>query len=45
MAGLQGPFYCGTNTFHRRKAIYGVYPDETGSRRNGPSLTRIPIFP
>ncbi|XP_061375280.1 cellulose synthase-like protein H1 isoform X1 [Gastrolobium bilobum] len=28
MAGLQGPHYAGTNTFHRRKAIYGLYPDE-----------------
>ncbi|CAJ1956282.1 unnamed protein product [Sphenostylis stenocarpa] len=28
MAGLQGPFYVGTNTFHRRNAIYGLYPDE-----------------
>ncbi|KAH1222434.1 Cellulose synthase-like protein H1 [Glycine max] len=43
MAGLQGPFYCGTNTFHRRKAIYGVYPDETGSRRNGKLEEKILI--
>ncbi|XP_028797142.1 cellulose synthase-like protein H1 isoform X2 [Neltuma alba] len=29
LAGLQGPFYCGTNCFHRRKVIYGRYPDNT----------------
>ncbi|CAJ1956284.1 unnamed protein product [Sphenostylis stenocarpa] len=28
MAGLQGPYYAGTNAFHRRNAIYGLYPDE-----------------
>lgn len=28
IAGLQGPFYAGTNTFHRRSAIYGLYPDQ-----------------
>ncbi|RDX62085.1 Cellulose synthase-like protein H1, partial [Mucuna pruriens] len=28
MAGLQGPFYMGTNTFHRRNAIYGFNPDQ-----------------
>ncbi|KAK7324809.1 hypothetical protein VNO77_28664 [Canavalia gladiata] len=33
MAGLQGPFYGGTNTFHRRNAIYGLYPDEIESGR------------
>ncbi|KAK4255328.1 hypothetical protein QN277_008340 [Acacia crassicarpa] len=27
LAGLQGPFYCGTNCFHRRKVIYGRSPD------------------
>ncbi|XP_019453796.1 PREDICTED: cellulose synthase-like protein H1 isoform X2 [Lupinus angustifolius] len=26
LAGLQGPFYGGTNCFHRRKVIYGLYP-------------------
>ncbi|AES67199.2 putative cellulose synthase (UDP-forming) [Medicago truncatula] len=28
MAGLQGPYYGGSNTFHRRYAIYGFYPNE-----------------
>ncbi|QHO56162.1 hypothetical protein HN873_007364 [Arachis hypogaea] len=28
LAGLQGPFYGGTNCFHRRKVIYGLSPDE-----------------
>ncbi|XP_028797092.1 cellulose synthase-like protein H1 [Neltuma alba] len=28
VAGLQGPFYGGTNCFHRRKVIYGRYPDD-----------------
>ncbi|KAJ1381429.1 Nucleotide-diphospho-sugar transferase [Sesbania bispinosa] len=27
LAGLQGPFYGGTNCFHRRKVIYGLSPD------------------
>ncbi|KAG4967565.1 hypothetical protein JHK85_033999 [Glycine max] len=33
LAGLQGPFYGGTNCFHRRKVIYGRSPDniEKGS--------------
>ncbi|XP_020238415.1 cellulose synthase-like protein H1 [Cajanus cajan] len=31
MAGLQGPLYVGTNTVHRRKTIYGLYPEEFGS--------------
>ncbi|XP_054812809.1 cellulose synthase-like protein H1 isoform X3 [Prosopis cineraria] len=29
VAGLQGPFYCGTNCFHRRQVIYGCYPRDT----------------
>ncbi|KAI4322516.1 hypothetical protein L6164_022202 [Bauhinia variegata] len=28
MAGIQGPFYGGTNCFHRRKALYGLPPDD-----------------
>ncbi|KAI5390147.1 cellulose synthase-like protein H1 isoform X1 [Lathyrus oleraceus] len=28
LAGLQGPLYCGTNCFHRRKVIYGLSPDD-----------------
>ncbi|CAL0332166.1 unnamed protein product [Lupinus luteus] len=35
MAGLQGPFYAGTNTFHRRNALYGLYPDELENERKG----------
>ncbi|KAJ1400053.1 Nucleotide-diphospho-sugar transferase [Sesbania bispinosa] len=35
MAGLQGPFYGGTNTFHRRNAIYGLYPDEDQNGNKG----------
>ncbi|KAK7324810.1 hypothetical protein VNO77_28665 [Canavalia gladiata] len=35
MAGLQGPFFAGTNTFHRRKAIYGLYSNETEAERKG----------
>ncbi|KEH39004.1 cellulose synthase H1-like protein [Medicago truncatula] len=35
MGGLQGPFYGGTNTFHRRNAIYGLYPDEIQYGRKG----------
>ncbi|KAK7375198.1 hypothetical protein VNO78_35891 [Psophocarpus tetragonolobus] len=35
MAGLQGPFYGGTNTFHRRNTIYGLYPDEIESGIKG----------
>ncbi|KAK7261124.1 hypothetical protein RIF29_27428 [Crotalaria pallida] len=38
MAGLQGPFYGGTNTFHRRNAIYGLYPDEIENERKGKIL-------
>jgi len=35
MAGLQGPYYGGTNTFHRRNAIYGLYPHEMENGREG----------
>lgn len=28
MAGIEGPLYCGTNCFHRRKVIYGLSPDQ-----------------
>ncbi|KAL7000067.1 hypothetical protein U1Q18_001217 [Sarracenia purpurea var. burkii] len=27
-AGIQGPFYGGTGCFHRRKVIYGLWPDD-----------------
>ncbi|XP_057729313.1 cellulose synthase-like protein B4 [Arachis stenosperma] len=38
MAGLQGPFYAGTNTFHRRSAMYGLYPHEIETGRNKEKL-------
>ncbi|KAJ0111159.1 hypothetical protein Patl1_01979 [Pistacia atlantica] len=28
IVGIQGPFYGGTGCFHRRKVIYGLWPDE-----------------
>ncbi|XP_027339839.1 cellulose synthase-like protein B4 isoform X2 [Abrus precatorius] len=41
MAGLQGPFYGGTNTFHRRNAIYGLSPDENETGRKGKLVNKI----
>ncbi|WJX73827.1 hypothetical protein P8452_57563 [Trifolium repens] len=41
MGGLQGPFYGGTNTFHRRNAIYGLYPDELQYGRKGKLAEKI----
>ncbi|KAL9322587.1 hypothetical protein ACSQ67_010640 [Phaseolus vulgaris] len=35
MTGLQGPHYSGTNAFHRRNVIYGLYPDEIEIGRKG----------
>ncbi|XP_027927163.1 cellulose synthase-like protein H1 isoform X2 [Vigna unguiculata] len=35
MAGLQGPHYSGTNTFHRRNVIYGLCPEEIEIGRKG----------
>ncbi|XP_050883467.1 cellulose synthase-like protein B4 isoform X2 [Lathyrus oleraceus] len=35
MGGLQGPFYGGTNTFHRRNAIYGLDPHENHYGKKG----------
>lgn len=35
ISGLQGPYYSGTGCFHRRKFLYGLWPDgcmETGGR-------------
>ncbi|RDY01531.1 Cellulose synthase-like protein H1, partial [Mucuna pruriens] len=43
MGGLQGPFYGGTNTFHRRNAIYGLYPHEIESGRKGKLEEKILI--
>uniref|UniRef100_A0A2P2JHA2 Cellulose synthase-like protein n=1 Tax=Rhizophora mucronata TaxID=61149 RepID=A0A2P2JHA2_RHIMU len=33
-AGIQGSFYGGTGCFHRRKVIYGLCPDDSGSQAN-----------
>ncbi|CAI8592789.1 unnamed protein product [Vicia faba] len=35
MGGLQGPYYGGTNTFHRRNAIYGLDPHENHYGKKG----------
>ncbi|XP_027927164.1 cellulose synthase-like protein H1 [Vigna unguiculata] len=35
MAGLQGPHYSGSNAFHRRNVIYGLYPEEIEIGRKG----------
>ncbi|KAK7335583.1 hypothetical protein VNO80_27507 [Phaseolus coccineus] len=43
MAGLQGPFYGGTNTFHRRNTIYGLYPHEIETVIKGKSEENILI--
>jgi len=40
MAGLQGPYYGGSNTFHRRYAIYGFYPNEIQYGNKGLALIR-----
>ncbi|KAK3184395.1 hypothetical protein Dsin_031681 [Dipteronia sinensis] len=29
IVGIQGPFYQGSGCFHRRKVIYGLWPDDT----------------
>lgn len=42
LAGLQGPFYGGTNCFHRRKVIYGLSPDEV---EMGTIVTSSYIYP
>ena len=28
VAGTQGPYYMGTGCFHRRKVIYGLWPND-----------------
>lgn len=28
MVGIQGPFYAGSGTFHRRNVVYGLWPGE-----------------
>ncbi|KAK8469619.1 hypothetical protein PHAVU_005G116400, partial [Phaseolus vulgaris] len=43
MAGLQGPLYAGTNTFHRRNTIYGLYPHEIETVIKGKSEENILI--
>jgi len=39
MTGLQGPHYSGTNAFHRRNVIYGLYPEEIEIGRKGLSFS------
>jgi hypothetical protein len=39
MAGLQGPYYGGSNTFHRRYAIYGFYPNQIQYGNKGLALS------
>ncbi|KAI5390166.1 hypothetical protein KIW84_075475 [Lathyrus oleraceus] len=34
LAGLQGPFYGGTNCFHRRKVMYGLSSDDVENGSN-----------
>ncbi|XP_057453100.1 cellulose synthase-like protein H1, partial [Lotus japonicus] len=34
LAGLQGPFYGGTNCFHRRKVLYGLSPNNVQKGNN-----------
>ncbi|KAG2397358.1 Cellulose synthase-like protein [Vigna angularis] len=42
LAGLQGPFYGGTNCFHRRKVIYGLSPDYVDKgRTDSPNAVNI----
>ncbi|XP_042480845.1 cellulose synthase-like protein H1 isoform X2 [Macadamia integrifolia] len=36
--GLQGPLYCGTGCFHRRKVIYGLPADEADNKGNNHSI-------
>ncbi|XP_030544378.1 cellulose synthase-like protein H1 isoform X3 [Rhodamnia argentea] len=35
IVGIQGPFYAGTGCFHRRKVIYGLWPDDTKTKNSG----------
>ncbi|KAK1567396.1 hypothetical protein Q3G72_011643 [Acer saccharum] len=35
MVGIQGPLYEGTGCFHRRKVIYGLYPNDLQSKEKG----------
>ncbi|XP_007049091.2 PREDICTED: cellulose synthase-like protein B4 [Theobroma cacao] len=39
IAGIQGPCYSGTGCFHRRKVIYGLWPDDSENQgRNHTSI-------
>ncbi|KAL4379756.1 hypothetical protein GQ457_02G029730 [Hibiscus cannabinus] len=40
LAGLQGPSYFGTGCFHRRKVIYGVWPDHANDPARNHTLTK-----
>ncbi|XVF81629.1 hypothetical protein PTKIN_Ptkin15bG0170500 [Pterospermum kingtungense] len=45
MAGLQGPHYMGTGCFHRRKVIYGLWPEDAKKEtRNHTSFNDIKEF-
>ncbi|XP_056171014.1 cellulose synthase-like protein H1 isoform X2 [Syzygium oleosum] len=35
IVGIQGPFYAGTGCFHRRKVIYGSWPDDMKTKDRG----------
>ncbi|KAL3714730.1 hypothetical protein ACJRO7_006606 [Eucalyptus globulus] len=35
IVGIQGPFYSGTGCFHRRKVIYGSWPDDMKTENSG----------
>ncbi|OMO85978.1 Cellulose synthase [Corchorus olitorius] len=38
IAGIKGFFYCGTCCFHRRKVIYGSWPDDVDEAPNHTSI-------
>ncbi|OMO89262.1 Cellulose synthase, partial [Corchorus capsularis] len=38
IAGIKGFFYCGTCCFHRRKVIYGSWPDDVDEAPNNTSI-------
>lgn len=38
VAGIQGPYYGGTGCFHRRKIIYGLWPNDVENKGKNRSL-------
>lgn len=38
VAGIQGPYYGGTGCFHRRKIIYGLWPNDVENKGKSRSL-------